>query len=144
MKCHNCGLPKETEDMKLCSDCGLSTCSSCRDPYQGQCPDCTYGEDTDYLGDFEEVEMKVSSSEAWLRELFRVPTNDITGGTFTCDFCMAETYHTSRWEHRVLRPSDPTELVAVLWLCEPCGESSGAHEYGYWVAMAESSGLTLG
>jgi hypothetical protein len=45
--------------------------------------------------------------------------------TITCDFCDAETPFASRWAHLTPRPSDPTEVVATLWTCPPCGEQHG-------------------
>lgn len=45
--------------------------------------------------------------------------------TITCDLCDAETPFRTRWAHLTLRPSDPTEVVATIWACPPCGASNG-------------------
>ena len=42
-----------------------------------------------------------------------------------CDYCEAEFNHADRWVAALRRPSDPTELVAVMWACPPCGEANG-------------------
>lgn len=40
---------------------------------------------------------------------------------FDCDYCGKNVPMETRWAAVLPRPSDPTELVAVLWTCGPCG-----------------------
>jgi predicted RNA-binding Zn-ribbon protein involved in translation (DUF1610 family) len=47
---------------------------------------------------------------------------------FSCDSCNAESPYRERYAHLTLRPSDPSELVAVMFLCSACGEAEGAWE----------------
>lgn len=48
--------------------------------------------------------------------------------TFECDTCKVKFPLRDRWAHLTPRPSDPTELVAVMWLCDTCGEREGGWE----------------
>ena len=41
----------------------------------------------------------------------------------TCDFCDAEFAEADRRVAHDRRPSDPTEVVALMWACPPCGTS---------------------
>jgi hypothetical protein len=45
--------------------------------------------------------------------------------TTECDYCEAEFPMQDRWVAAMRRPSDPSELVAVMWACPPCGEANG-------------------
>ena len=44
---------------------------------------------------------------------------------FDCDYCGAEVPMQDRYVAAMPRPSDPTELCAVLWTCAPCGIAGG-------------------
>ena len=45
--------------------------------------------------------------------------------TFTCDFCDETEHYGYRHVVPMVRPSDPTELVAIMWACRPCGFRDG-------------------
>ncbi len=42
-----------------------------------------------------------------------------------CDFCDEVYLISDRWVAALRRPSDPTELVAVMWGCPTCGPEHG-------------------
>jgi hypothetical protein len=42
---------------------------------------------------------------------------------FDCDYCDKPVPMQDRYVAATPRPSDPTELVAVLWTCGPCGRA---------------------
>jgi len=45
--------------------------------------------------------------------------------TTTCDFCEAEYATDDRHVVATRRPSDPAELVAIMWACPTCGDEQG-------------------
>lgn len=55
-----------------------------------------------------------------------------TGGhdmsTFICDQCDQSAPMSARWAALTPRPSDPSEIVAVMWFCADCGQRWGADE----------------
>jgi hypothetical protein len=48
--------------------------------------------------------------------------------TFICDHCEQDAPINARWAALTPRPSDPSELVAVMWFCADCGPRWGADE----------------
>ena len=43
----------------------------------------------------------------------------------TCDYCDAAYQGAERRTVRLARPSDPSDLSAILWLCPACGDEDG-------------------
>lgn len=41
---------------------------------------------------------------------------------FECDGCQAQVDDDEKYVVRLPRPSDPTDMCAVLWFCTECGE----------------------
>ena len=48
-----------------------------------------------------------------------------TTTTFECDFCQAQVPLKDKHYALQARPSDPSEIVAVMWGCPDCGKKHG-------------------
>lgn len=46
--------------------------------------------------------------------------------TIKCDQCDTVIEAVKRYEVRLPRPSDPSDLCAILWICEACASEMGA------------------
>lgn len=52
--------------------------------------------------------------------------------TFNCDSCGEIFPKNDRFPAMLQRPSNPSEMVAVLWFCPACGKASHMHHHSYW------------
>jgi RNase P subunit RPR2 len=58
--------------------------------------------------------------------------------TRKCDVCDGEYAYRDRWEVRIPRPSDPSDMSCILWVCAPCGPRMGARTPAQWDEYIES------